>query len=172
MSGPGLQQRLRIEPVGWTHEREREFSERLVLYYTGIRRIAKNLLAQVVGSYLAREVATVQVLHSIKTLATEMGYAMREGEWAYLGDLIDRHWSLNQILDPHTTNAPINALLQEVRPYLAGAKLAGGGGGFMLLLAKDVESANALRTRLVSDDLPGTVYAYAVANSGMLVEKG
>ncbi|HEY3379145.1 MAG TPA: bifunctional fucokinase/fucose-1-phosphate guanylyltransferase [Armatimonadota bacterium] len=172
MSGPGLRQRLRIAPVGWTPEREQEFSERLVLYYTGIRRIAKNLLAQVVGSYLAREVATVQVLHSIKTLATEMSYAMREGEWSYLGDLIDRHWALNQTLDPHTTNAPINALLQEVRPYLAGAKLAGaGGGGFMILLAKDQSAATALRAHLANDDLPGTVYECAIVNSGMRIER-
>ena len=171
-SAPGLYQRIRIEPVGMSPDREREFSERLVLYYTGIRRIAKNLLAQIVGSYLAREVATVQILHSIKTLAGEMGYAMREGEWRYLGELLDRHLALNQILDPHTTNAPINALLQQVRPYLAGAKLAGaGGGGFMLLLAKDANAAAALRTLLAGDAFPGTVYDFAMVTTGMLIEK-
>ena len=67
-SGPGLRQRLRVDPVRWTPEREREFSDRLVLHSTGLQRMAKNLLRQVVGSYLARELATVQVLHGIKTL--------------------------------------------------------------------------------------------------------
>lgn len=37
----------------------------------------------------------------------------------------NRHWQLNQILDPHTSNAPINSLLERVRPYISGAKLAG-----------------------------------------------
>src|ERR1035441_3286442 len=113
-SGPGMRQQLRIEPVRWSAERAREFSERLVLYNTGIQRMAKNLLRQVVASYLAREVETVQALHGIKTLATEMAFAMRDGEWSYLGELLDRHWRLNQILDPHTTNAPIDNLLARV----------------------------------------------------------
>ena len=56
-SGPGLHQRLRVQPVPWTAEREAEFESRLVLYYTGIRRVARDLLQQVVGSYLARETA-------------------------------------------------------------------------------------------------------------------
>jgi fucokinase len=168
ISGPGLRQRIRVEPVGWSTARQAEFKERFILYYTGIQRLAKNLLAQIVGSYLAREASTVQVLHSIKTLATEMAYAMREGEWDYLGQLLDRHWQLNQVLDPHTTNAPINTLLREMQPYLAGAKLAGaGGGGFLMLLARSSEAAQALRTRLTRGDLPGKLHAYAIAQQGL-----
>jgi len=171
-SGPGLRQRLRVEPVGWSAEREAEFCERLVLYYTGIRRIAKDLLRQVVGRYLARETEAVQVLHSIKTLASEMAWAMREGEWEQLGQLLDRHWQLNQVLDPNTTNAPINALLEECRPYLAGAKLAGaGGGGFLLLLARDPEAARKLRTRL-SGRAPGALQDFQIAKDGLRVEVG
>ena len=170
LTGPGPRQHIRVQPVAWSPERQQEFTDRFVLYYTGIRRVAKNLLAQVVGSYLAREVAPVQVLHSIKTLAVEMAYAMAEGEWAYLGSLLDRHWSLNQILDPHTTNTPINALLDAARPYLAGAKLAGaGGGGFLMLLATDPQAAIALKARLSQGDLPGAVYAYTIAEEDLRV---
>jgi galactokinase/mevalonate kinase-like predicted kinase len=73
---------------------------------------------------VARETATIQVLHSIKTLAVEMSYAMIEGDWKHLGELLDRHWELNQVLDPHTTNAPINTFLDRARPYIYRAKLA------------------------------------------------
>jgi fucokinase len=164
-SGPGLRQRLRVEPIRWSEDREGEFAERLVLYNTGLQRMAKNLLRQVVGSYLAREVATVQVLHGIKTLAVEMGFAMRDGEWSYLGELLDRHWAYNQILDPHTTNAPINNILNRVRPYVYGAKLAGaGGGGYLILLARDADSAMALRQEL------GTVEPVSIARRGLRVE--
>jgi fucokinase len=172
-SGPGLSQRLRVQPVDWTPEREAEFLERLLLYYTGFRRMAKDLLRQVVGRYLARETGAVEVLHSIKTLAAEMAWAMREGEWDHLGRLIDRHWRLNQVLDPHTTNAPINALLEECRPWLAGAKLAGaGGGGFLLLLARDPEAAAQLRARLSGPPggRRGALYEYEIANQGLHVE--
>jgi len=172
-SGPGVCQHLRIEPLQWSLDRRQDFSARFVLYHTGIQRIAKNLLRQVVGRYLAREVAAVQVLHSIKTLADEMAYAMREGEWRYLGELLDRHWQLNQILDPHTTNAPINALLAEVRPYLAGAKLAGaGGGGFIMMLAHDPEAAVHLRAYLTGHGHAGRIYDATIAEEGLQVHIG
>jgi fucokinase len=163
-SGPGPRQRLRVEPIAWTPEREREFSERLILYNTGLRRMAKNLLRQVVSSYLAREAATLQVLHGIKTLAVEMAFAMRDGEWDHLGGLLDRHWELNQVLDPHTTNAPINNILARVRPFVTGAKLAGaGGGGYLILLAKDAAHAEALRQEL------GQVESVSIARQGLRV---
>ena len=116
ITGPGLRQRIRVQPVAWSEQRQAEFCERLVLYNTGIQRMAKDLLRQVVSRYLARETATIQVLHSIKTLAVEMSYAMAEGDWKHLGELLDRHWQLNQVLDPHTANAPINAILDRARP--------------------------------------------------------
>ena len=124
-----------------------------------------------VSRYLARETATIQVLHSIKTLALEMSYAMVEGDWQHLGELLDRHWQLNQILDPNTTNAPINALLDRARPYIYGAKLAGaGGGGFLMLLARDLEAASALRNVLSQEaQAAGGVVSYRIAEDGMRV---
>jgi galactokinase/mevalonate kinase-like predicted kinase len=171
ITGPGLRQRLRVQPVAWTEERRTEFCARLVLYNTGIQRMAKDLLRQVVSRYLARETATIQVLHSIKTLALEMSYALAEGDWKHLGQLLDRHWQLNQILDPHTTNAPINTILDRARPYIHGAKLAGaGGGGFLMLLARDEEAARALSAELEESAPSGAgVVNYRIAENGMRI---
>ena len=170
-SGPGLHQRLRVQPVAWTEERAAEFESLTVLFYTGIRRVARDLLQQVVGSYLGRETACVQVLHSIKTLAMEMSYAMREGDWDYLGSLLDRHWELNRVLDPNTTNAPINLLLEAVRPYIRGVKLAGaGGGGFLILLARS-DRVHDLRQFLKerAASAGGDIYNWCVAREGLRV---
>jgi len=171
-TGPGARQRLRVQPLACSAERLAEFTDRCVLYYTGIQRIAKDLLAQIVGRYLARETDAAQVLHSIKTLATEMAYAIAEGEWDYLGQLIDRHWRLNQVLDEHTTNAPISALLAEVRPFIAGAKLAGaGGGGFLIMICHTPEDAEKLRPYLAARPGPGRLYEWAVAHEGIRISE-
>jgi fucokinase len=129
-------------------------------------------LQQVVSRYLARETATIQVLHSIKTLAVEMSYAMAEGDWKHLGDLLDRHWQLNQVLDPHTANAPINAILDRARPWIYGAKLAGaGGGGFLMLLARDAEAAAGLRAALAQvPSERGSLVSYRIAQEGLRVQ--
>jgi galactokinase/mevalonate kinase-like predicted kinase len=171
ITGPGLHQRIRVQPVTWSDEIRQAFCERLVLYNTGIQRMAKDLLRQVVSRYLAREMATVQVLHSIKTLAIEMSYAMAEGGWKHLGELLDRHWQLNQVLDPNTANAPINSILDRARPFIHGAKLAGaGGGGFLMLLAKDRNAAAELKIALSSEapDRAGVVQ-YRIAEQGLRV---
>jgi fucokinase len=172
ITGPGLRQRIRVQPVAWSEQRQAEFCERMVLYNTGIQRMAKGLLRQVVSRYLARETATIQVLHSIKTLAVEMSYAMAEGDWKHLGELLDRHWQLNQVLDPHTTNAPINAILDRARPYIHGAKLAGaGGGGFLMMLAHDAEAAKALRGALAQEAPEGGAFVpYRLAAEGLRVK--
>jgi fucokinase len=173
IAGPGLHQQVRVQPVQWTAARHSEFENLMVLYYTGVPRVARDLLRQVVGRYLARETSCLQVLHSIKTLAMEMYYAMQEGEWDHLGSLIDRHWKLNQILDPHTTNAPINSLLESVRPFIRGAKLAGaGGGGFLILLAKSPEARHDLQTFLSqsTSNTGGACYDWHIVSDGLRVK--
>ena len=174
ITGPGLRQRIRVQPVAWSEERREDFCQHFVLYNTGIQRMARDLLRQVVTRYLARETATIQVLHSIKTLAVEMAYAMAEGDWKHLGGLLNRHWQLNQILDPNTANAPINALLDRARPFIHGAKLAGaGGGGFLMLLARDAEAAATLRNVLTKETSGrGGVVSYRIAEEGMRIRIG
>ena len=171
ITGPGLHQRIRVQPLDWSEPRRAEFCAHMVLYNTGLQRMAKDLLRQVVSRYLARETATVQVLHRIKTLAVEMSYATAEGDWKHLGALLDRHWQLNQVLDSNTTNAPINALLDRARPFIYGAKLAGaGGGGFLMLLARDPEAAAELRTALGQEaSHRGAPVPYQIAEDGLRV---
>ena len=175
ITGPGLVQRIRVQPVVCTDERLEEFCDRLLLFDTGIQRMAKGLLQQVVSRYLARETATIQVLHSIKTLAVEMSYALAEGDWPHLGALLDRHWKLNKVLDPNTANAPINAILDQARPWIHGAKLAGaGGGGFLMLLARDPDAAAALRGVLSAHRAAGqgAFVSYRIAREGLRVKTG
>ena len=93
-------------------------------------------------------------IHSIKMLAVEMSYAMVEGDWKHLGELLARHWQINQVLNPHTTNAPINTILDQTQRYSYGAKPAGaGGGGFLMLLARGPEAAMKLKAELTQHSL-------------------
>jgi fucokinase len=170
VSAPGLRQKVWVQPVVWTAERQAEFESLVVLYYTGIRRIARGLVQQVVGRYLARETTCVQVLHRIKSLAVEMTYALQEGEWDHLGRLLNMHWQLNQILDPNTTTASIDSVLESVRPLIRGAKLAGaGGGGYLILIARSPEAAQELRKSLHGSGAgsSGSVPGCAIAAEGL-----
>ena len=171
VSAPGRHQKVWVQPVVWTAGRQAEFESLLVLFYTGIRRVARDLVQQVVGRYLARETTCVQVLHRIKSLAVEMTYALQEGNWDHLGHLLNLHWQLNQILDPNTTNAAIDSVLEYARPLIRGAKLAGaGGGGFLIMVARSPVAARELRTSLERDcaALGGAVFDSEIAAEGLI----
>ena len=131
--------------------------------------MARDLLRQVVGRYLARETACLQVLHSIKTLAMEMVARHAGRGLGHLGRLLDRHWELNQVLDPNTTNAPITLLLETVRPFIHGVKLAGaGGGGFLILLAREEAAVEDLRAILSEGSFSdGAIYGCQIAREGL-----
>ncbi|MDT8391128.1 MAG: L-fucokinase [Lentisphaeria bacterium] len=136
-SAPGNYQHLTVTPVTISPANRRELDERLVILDTGQRRLAKNLLRDIMGSWLRRDPRTVNILRDIQILAREAVEALETGNFFGLGQILWRHWELNKQLDPGTTNPLIDSLVDTLRPYLEGAKLAGaGGGGFLMGIAK------------------------------------
>jgi galactokinase/mevalonate kinase-like predicted kinase len=65
---------------------------RTLLYYTGITRLAKNILHQVVGRYLDRDRATMATLHRIGAVAGEVMDAFIRKDIERFGRLMDVAW--------------------------------------------------------------------------------
>jgi galactokinase/mevalonate kinase-like predicted kinase len=125
---------------------------RSLLYYTGITRLAKNILHQVVGRYLNRDRSTMSTLKQIRTVAGEVADALVRKDIATFGHLIDVAWQLNKQLDPNSSNDEIELLFERVRPFIFGTKLLGaGGGGFMLMICKSPQDARSVRQMLKAE---------------------
>ena len=125
---------------------------RTLLYYTGITRLAKNILQQVVARYLNRDRATMATLRHIGAVAREVMDAFIRKDIERFGVLMDVAWQLNKRLDPNSSNGQIEALFARVQPHIYGGKLLGaGGGGFLLLVCKSPQDAAAVRTMLDAD---------------------
>ncbi len=120
-----------------------------LLYYTGITRLAKNILHQVVGRYLDRDRSAMATLRQIGAVAREVMDAFIRKDIERFGYLMDVAWQLNKRLDPNSSNDEIEALFARVRPHIHGGKLLGaGGGGFMLMICKSPQDAAAVRQLL------------------------
>ncbi len=120
-----------------------------LLYYTGITRLAKNILHQVVARYLNRHRATMATLRQIGIVAGEAADALVRKDIAAFGHVIDIAWRLNKQLDPSSSNDQIESLFERVRPFVYGTKLLGaGGGGFMLMICKSTQDARSVREML------------------------
>ncbi|MBP7933045.1 MAG: hypothetical protein KA354_00240 [Phycisphaerae bacterium] len=143
-----------------------------LLYYTGITRLAKNILEQVVGRYLDRNRHAMATLHRIHALAPSMADAVSRKDRAAFGRLVTTAWELNKELDPNSTNAEVESLMARVRNHVHGAKLIGaGGGGFMLLVCRSAGDAVHLRRDL--EDAPpnprARFFDFAVNPEGLVV---
>ncbi|MDD8027789.1 MAG: hypothetical protein PHI34_14905, partial [Acidobacteriota bacterium] len=102
-SGPGL------VPDPWIHYvmpdllDPRTNGGSTLLYYTGIRRLAKNILRYVVGNYLDRDAAALDTLRALHAYPAEMREAMAAKDHRAFGRLIDAAWRLNKRIDPDST---------------------------------------------------------------------
>jgi len=123
-----------------------------LLYYTGVTRLAKNILQQVVGRYLDCDRAAMSTLRKIQNLPSEVVKAMSSKDLPRFGKLIDKAWRLNKELDPNSSNKAIEELLHRIRPHIYGAKLLGaGGGGFLLMIARSKNDANRINEMLIKN---------------------
>jgi fucokinase len=148
-SEPGLPQRLAIEPIEPAPGFSAEISQRLVVIYTGVRRLARNILRTVMGRFMSRDPEAVSILREIQDIARQMAEALNRQDIDTLGRLMKLHWTLNKALDPGSSNPAIDELYAACEPYMVGGKLAGaGGGGVIELIARSPESAQELRSRI------------------------
>jgi galactokinase/mevalonate kinase-like predicted kinase len=145
---------------------------RTLLYYTGITRLAKNILQQVVGNYLSRDRDAMATLRHIGSVAREVMDAFIRKDIERFGWLMDVAWQLNKRLDPNSSNAEIDALFARVGPHIHGGKLLGaGGGGFMLMICKSPEDAAAVRQTLGREppNDRARFFDFGISNEGLVV---
>jgi galactokinase/mevalonate kinase-like predicted kinase len=143
-----------------------------LLYYTGITRLAKNILQQVVGRYLNRDRQAMATLRHIGSLARDVMDAFIRKDIERFGRLMDVAWQLNKQLDPNSSNDEIEALFARVQPHLFGGKLLGaGGGGFMLMICRSPEDAAAVRQMLEREppNARARFFDFSISRQGLVV---
>ncbi len=122
---------------------------RFTLFYTGITRLAKNILSEVVQQVNRNTPAYLFTLRHMRQLALDVRHAIELGDVETLGPLLRLSWEANKRIHPGTTNPDVEALLARTARWTIGAKLLGaGGGGYALLLATDEAAADATRNLL------------------------
>jgi galactokinase/mevalonate kinase-like predicted kinase len=116
------------------------------LFYTGITRLAKNILADVVDRVNSAEKAYLFTLRHMAQLALDAKDAIERRDRAALADVLALSWAANRRVHPSTTNEEVEEILAATRPHFRGMKLLGaGGGGYALFLSDDAVRAQALR---------------------------
>lgn len=146
---PGLQQRIKVQYVDISDETKQELNERFTLIYTGQRRLARNLLRDVVGRYVSNEPDSVFALNEIQRVAALMKFELERGHVDDFAKLLDYHWELSQKVDSESTNTLIDQIFESIGDMIDGRLVCGaGGGGFLQVILKRGVTKDAVHCRL------------------------
>ncbi|MBQ9637599.1 MAG: bifunctional fucokinase/L-fucose-1-P-guanylyltransferase [Prevotella sp.] len=120
-----------------------------LLYYTGLTRTAKHILAQIVRRMFLNQHDELQQLREMKQHAHAMYDAIQRDQFEEMGRLLRVNWQQNQLLDSGTNPPEVARLTSLVDDLCHGYKLPGaGGGGYLYMVAKDPEAAARIRQTL------------------------
>ncbi len=146
----------------------------MLLYYTGVTRIAKNILGEIVRRIFLNHNGTLGLIGEISANAGRIADALRKGSWDYFNECVGYSWDLNCRLDKGTNPESIKRIIEPVEPLLASKKLLGaGGGGYMLMIAKDPEAAGRVRSCL-TENRPNDrarFVDFSLSENGMTITK-
>ena len=123
-----------------------------LLYYTGITRTAKSILAEIVRRMFLNHSGEIRQLREMKEHTMEMYEAIQQNDFQRMGLLVRKTWAQNQALDYGTNPQAVSKLTDLIDDLCMGYKLPGaGGGGYLYMIAKDPEAAVRIKQILTEN---------------------
>lgn len=148
---PGIKQNIQVDHIVIPEEAMQELKERFALIYTGQRRLARNLLREIVGNYIGSKKNSLDVLYEIQKSAVLMKFELEKGNIDAFAKLLDEHWELSKRLDGGCTNTCIEQIFLSVEDMLDAKMICGaGGGGFLQVILKKGYTKDDLKERIHS----------------------
>ncbi len=145
-TGRGFEQLPSVRWLPTSIYTQPEYQQCHLLYYTGITRMAKNILSEIVRRMFLNQHDELAILRAMKAHAQEMYEVIQREDFEQMGRLVGKTWIQNQSIDSGTNPPEIQALTELIDDLCLGYKLPGaGGGGYLYMVAKDPEAAARIR---------------------------
>ena len=124
-----------------------------LLYYTGVTRTAKKILAEIVRRMFLNQHEQLLLLRTMKAHATDLYEAIQRNDFMEMGRLVRKTWQQNQLLDSGTNPDSVRRITDLIDDLCLGYKLPGaGGGGYLYMVAKDPEAAARIKQTILQSE--------------------
>ncbi|MEE3694146.1 dehydrogenase [Campylobacter sp. CLAX-22107-21] len=126
--------RVIVNPLRVKHWIIRELENQIVLYFTNIRRAAKDLEEQKKGRLVGGE--SLEAMHSIKQDAFDMKESLLKGNFSDVARILGKSWESKKTLAGIVSNTEIDKIYNiamENGAY-SGKTSGAGAGGFMFFM--------------------------------------
>ncbi len=171
---PGAKQDVSVEKIALPPQTLEELKSRSLLYFTGQKRMARNILRKVLSFYSENPHNFCGILvKSLKADALKAARALSKGDLKSFASSLNNYWRDKKLLDSGSTNERVEEIIESIAPYVDAVSLTGaGGGGFMFILAKSASDALAIRRALEkkSPSLYSRFYDFDIVDEGMQLE--
>ncbi|MBR4390404.1 MAG: bifunctional fucokinase/L-fucose-1-P-guanylyltransferase [Prevotella sp.] len=151
-TNPGFEQNPEVQWQPDTLFTQPEYSPCHLLYYTGITRTAKDILAEIVRRMFLNQHDELMLLRQMKQHAREMAETIQQCDFLQFGRLVRKTWMQNQSIDRGTNPPEVQKITELIDDLCLGYKLPGaGGGGFLYMVAKDPDAAARIKQILTTN---------------------
>ncbi len=146
----------------------------ILLYYTGVTRVAKTILAEIVKGMFLNSREHLDILSDMKLHVEDTFNAIQKNDFEALSKKVLKSWELNKRLDSGTNPESIQNIIDLIDDYAFGYKLLGaGGGGFLLIMSKDFRASVKIR-ELLENNRPNERARFVditLSKTGFIVSK-
>ncbi len=130
-----------------------EYQSCHLLYYTGVTRTAKKILAEIVRRMFLNQHEQLLLLREMKAHSLDLYEAIQRNDFMEMGRLVRKTWWQNQLLDSGTNPDSVRRITDLVDDLCLGYKLPGaGGGGYLYMVAKDPEAAARIKQIILQSE--------------------
>jgi D-glycero-alpha-D-manno-heptose-7-phosphate kinase len=132
-------ERVDIVPLDLTMRTRHRLDDNLLLFYTGVRRSASEVLAEQLADKPSGAVKLSDNLDRVRQIGYDTKAALEAADLATFGELLTEQWRLKYERSPGAVHDDVDRWIRAgIDAGAAGGKLVGaGGGGFLLFYAED-----------------------------------
>ena len=138
--------KIHVAPIVLSPERLKSFNSRLLLFYTGISRVASEITPE----QIKNTKKNTKRLIEMKQLTLEAVDLLTSGsDLNQFGQLLNEAWKIKKSLSTKISNSVIDDYYRRaIKAGAIGGKLLGAGGGGFLLFFVSEESQEQVKTEL------------------------
>jgi D-glycero-alpha-D-manno-heptose-7-phosphate kinase len=147
---------IMVEPLELAAETQRSLREQLLLFYTGEARAASTVLVDQDRRTRSGDEEMIENLHAIKELGIRSRELLVAGDVFSYAELMDEHWQNKRRRSRDIATERVDDLYTLARRSgVIGGKLVGaGGGGFLLVYARNSADTRQAMAAAGATELP------------------
>jgi D-glycero-alpha-D-manno-heptose-7-phosphate kinase len=147
-----------------------ELEASLLLFYTGVKRSASEVLADESQAISRSQDGVTAALHTVKEIGWQVKEALETADLRRFGGLLDRHWRSKKRLSKRVSSDRFDSLYEMAKANgaLGGKIMGAGGGGFFMFYCENHDKAR-LREAMAVQGLKEMRFAIDHEGSKVLV---